>query len=131
MRTDDGEPAGTKVIEKPPDLLLILLSEIHQVSRRTQQGPVQPVPNGEPARPIRVGLGTHGRVVNAVHTRGDKDTIQPTLDLDRDQYVSMVKEDAEQQTNLPHRERKRRDANDNYLSGPPSDRDNHLPGVEA
>jgi hypothetical protein len=43
----------------------------------------------------------------------------------------MVKEDAEQQTNLPHRERKRRDANDNYLSGPPSERDNHLPGVEA
>src|SRR2546423_295064 len=71
---------------------------------------VQPVPDGQPARPVRVRLILNDGMMYAVHARRDDKAIQLALKLNRQTHVRVMKQDREQHECLPDGERERPDA---------------------
>src|SRR5579884_4235561 len=73
---------------------------------------VQPIPNGQTARPVAVRFALHDGVMNAVHARSDEQTNDAAFPCDRDRGVRVVKEDAHSERDLPKRKREWGQADD-------------------
>ena len=92
---------------------------------------MQPVPEGEAARPVGVRLLAHDRVVDAVHARRHEEPVEAPLGRDRQAHVRVVEHDRDERRGLPGREGERRHADQHHLRDAPPDRDHDLGEVEA
>jgi hypothetical protein len=92
---------------------------------------VQPVPERQPARPVRIRLLLDDRVVDAVHAGRDDQRHEAALQPERQAQVGMVEEDADEQEGLPDRQRPRRHADEGHLRRAIRHRRRHLGEVEA
>src|SRR5207248_1097329 len=88
-------------------------------------------PDGQSARPVRVGLFRYDGMMDAVHARRDNELAKPALHFHRQLDVGVMKHHLQQSQHLPGSQRLRRNAEDNNLSGTPGDRENHFSEVEA
>ena len=87
---------------------------------------MEPIPNRQATRPIRINLVVHDRVMNPVQARRHDQSCEARLERGRQLNVGMVKHDLEQQSGLPKRKGKRANTDEKNLRRAPWDRKNQL-----
>ena len=55
--------------------------------------PMQPIPNAQPARPVRIQVRIIGIVMNSMQTRSHKNPGKPALDNRRQSQIGMMEKD--------------------------------------
>ena len=93
--------------------------------------PVQVVPRGEDARPVRVGLVAVVRVMDAVHPGRDNQAREHAFQRKRKARVRVMEEDRCGEKDLVHRDGERIGADDDDLQGPIPDRKHELAEVKT